>query len=270
MSEDKKKMARGGPPPTGADKRKHSGSLCTATRRDGSQCTNFSINGATVCRMHGGSAPQVRRAAQVRLLMQADHLMAALLKIALDPKLPVQHRLVAIRDGLDRANLSGTQSVELTVEKGRSFEDVTADVVMDLDMSDDDKNVVDAEVIEDDDHGPLVPHDADDIPPARTRGDRNFEAAIERGRRSEIQRMRSGGMSEAERARREAEALAQTETAKPNDSRGRAAYLAALDAGASHADAERAARRAVEGSDNSGKRRARVSKATMTDRRAAR
>jgi len=93
---------------------------------------NYAIKGASVCRMHGGAAPQVRRAAQVRLLMQADTLMAALLKIALDPKMPVQHRLVTIRDGLDRANLSGTQSVELTVDKGRSFEDVTSDVVMDF------------------------------------------------------------------------------------------------------------------------------------------
>ena len=249
--------------------RKDSGTVCTAKRRNGTQCLNYAIKGATVCRMHGGAAPQVRRAAQVRLLMQADTLMAALLKIALDPKMPVQHRLVAIRDGLDRANLSGTQSVELTVDKGRSFEDVTSDVVMDL-LMDDDDDIVDAEVIEDD-NSPLVPRDIDGVPSAQTRGDRNFEAVIERGRRAELQRMRSsGGLSDTERARREAEAFAQTATVKPNNTAGRAAYLAALDAGATHDDAERAGRGAAEGADNSGKRRSRVSKATMTDRRSER
>jgi len=216
--------------------------------------------------MHGGSAPQVRRAAQVRLLMQADTLMAALLKIALDPKLPVQHRLVAIRDGLDRANLSGTQSVELTVEKGRSFEDVTADVVMDLVM--DDNDIVDAEVIEEDDNTPLVPRALDDNQPMQNRHDRAAFVEVERGRLDEIRRMRSGGMSEAERVRRESEAF--DKTATPNDTRGRAAYLAALDGGATHADAERAAKAAVEGADDSPKRRSRVSKATMTDRRSDR
>lgn len=248
--------------------RKDSGTVCTARRRNGTQCLNYAIKGASVCRMHGGAAPQVRRAAQVRLLMQADTLMAALLKIALDPKLPVQHRLVAIRDGLDRANLSGTQTVELTVEKGRTFEDVTSDVVMDLDMSDI-EDVVDAEVIEDD-NTPLVRRDSDGVPPAQTRGDRNFEAVLQRGRRAEIQRMRSGGMSDTERARREAEAFAQTATVKPNNTAGRAAYLDALDAGATHDDAERAGRAAAEGVENSGKRRSRVKKATMTDRRSER
>lgn len=40
---------------------------CTATARTGRRCRNRAILGATVCRMHGGSAPQVRRAAEERL-----------------------------------------------------------------------------------------------------------------------------------------------------------------------------------------------------------
>jgi hypothetical protein len=75
-------------------------------------------------------------------------------------------------------------------------------------------------------------------------------------------------MSDTERARREAEAFAQAPAS--TDSRGKAAYLAALDAGASHDAAERAARRAVEGGDDTGKRRARTSEATMNQRRSKR
>lgn len=34
---------------------------CSAHRRDGEQCGAKAIKGGTVCRVHGGSAPQVRR-----------------------------------------------------------------------------------------------------------------------------------------------------------------------------------------------------------------
>lgn len=39
---------------------------CTARKRTGDQCGAYAVKGATVCRMHGGSAPQVRQAARVR------------------------------------------------------------------------------------------------------------------------------------------------------------------------------------------------------------
>lgn len=42
---------------------------CTGhSRRSGQPCRNNAINGATVCRNHGGSAPQVRAAAARRLV----------------------------------------------------------------------------------------------------------------------------------------------------------------------------------------------------------
>ncbi|WP_448232587.1 hypothetical protein [Microbacterium lacticum] len=202
MSDDKPKgKKRGGPPPTGLEARKHSGTLCTATRRNGTPCGNFAILGGTVCRMHGGATAHVRRAAQVRLLMQADVLMSALLKIALNEKVPVQHRLVAIRDGLDRANLGAKASVEVTVEKGRSFEDVTADVVMDLDWDDDEDNanVIDAEVIEFDE--------------PETDEERWEREDAQHQRVKEIERMKRGQPSStapdlnAQRARQEADAI---------------------------------------------------------------
>lgn len=40
---------------------------CTATNRRGVRCQRAPIRGGTVCRMHGGAAPQVKRAAERRL-----------------------------------------------------------------------------------------------------------------------------------------------------------------------------------------------------------
>lgn len=42
---------------------------CTATSRKGKRCRMPAIRGGTVCRMHGGSAPQVRAAANRRLAL---------------------------------------------------------------------------------------------------------------------------------------------------------------------------------------------------------
>lgn len=50
---------------------------CTATARTtGERCKNPPIKGATVCRMHGGSAGQVKRKAQERLDEMADSITA--------------------------------------------------------------------------------------------------------------------------------------------------------------------------------------------------
>jgi hypothetical protein len=128
----------------------HGVTLCKARRRNGQPCGNRPINGATVCRMHGGSAPQVRAAAQVRLLMRADDLMSALLKIALDDNQPVQARLVAIRDGLDRASLAGKQEIEIGITARPTFEDVLDGVLVDVEEdTDDDPNVIDADIVDD-------------------------------------------------------------------------------------------------------------------------
>lgn len=44
---------------------------CTATARSGAPCRQPAVAGATVCRFHGGAAPQVRRAAERRLAERA-------------------------------------------------------------------------------------------------------------------------------------------------------------------------------------------------------
>jgi hypothetical protein len=43
------------------------GERCTAHRTNGTPCGAWAIRGGFVCRMHGGSAPQVRAAAHRRL-----------------------------------------------------------------------------------------------------------------------------------------------------------------------------------------------------------
>lgn len=130
--------------------RMESRTVCTAKRRNGEQCLNYAIRGAKVCRMHGGSAPQVRAAAQVRILMASDLAAAKLVDLMQSPTVDDRVKLAAAKDLLDRANLAGTQNVEIGVTQ-RDFSDVSADVVMDLvDMGDDELNIVVAEVVEDD------------------------------------------------------------------------------------------------------------------------
>lgn len=52
---------------------------CTATsKRSGDRCRNAPRRGATVCRMHGGSAPQVVRSARQRLAAMVDPALDAL------------------------------------------------------------------------------------------------------------------------------------------------------------------------------------------------
>lgn len=90
--------------------------LCTAVKKNGEPCGRPPIRGGRVCASHGGRAPQVKAKAQLRLLMNQDKLMASLLQIALDTKVPVRERLVAIRDGLDRAGLGAKQEFSVTAE----------------------------------------------------------------------------------------------------------------------------------------------------------
>jgi len=88
-------------------------------KTSGKPCTQSAIKGGTVCRMHGGSAPQVREAAKLRLLAMVDPALAALHEIVAD-KDPVarQQRLGAARDILDRAGLKAKDEVEISGPDG--------------------------------------------------------------------------------------------------------------------------------------------------------
>lgn len=49
----------------------HKPKRCRAHSRSGEQCKNPPVTGAVVCRMHGGSSPQVKQKAQVRAAKEA-------------------------------------------------------------------------------------------------------------------------------------------------------------------------------------------------------
>ena len=95
---------------------------CTAHRRNGDQCRRSAIKGGTVCPTHGGAAPAVQRAAQVRLLMASDTVAGELVKIALSKKASDSVRVQAILAVLDRAGISARQQIEIsaTVETWES------------------------------------------------------------------------------------------------------------------------------------------------------
>lgn len=90
--------------------------LCKAHKRNGELCTNPPIRGSSVCRMHGGAAPQVKQAAFVRLLMESDPAAARLINMSRDEKLPPAVRLGALREILDRAGLTSKTEVALEIQ----------------------------------------------------------------------------------------------------------------------------------------------------------
>ncbi len=131
--------------------------------------------------------------------MSADAAAAKLIEMIHSKKVDDRTKLLAVKDLLDRANLGGTQNIEVGVTK-RTFEDIVADVAMDLDWdADDDANVIDAEVVE-----------FDEPETDEERWERE-ESQHERVR--EIERMKRGQPSSAapdlnaQRARQEAEAI---------------------------------------------------------------
>lgn len=111
--------------------------------------------GSNVCRMHGGAAPQVRRAAQIRILQASDKAAARLVEMMQDKTIPPAIQLAAARDLLDRAGLVGKQEIELDVRL-QKFEQVALDILVDVDgvepldaLGGVDDNVIDAEIVDD-------------------------------------------------------------------------------------------------------------------------
>lgn len=88
--------------------------VCTARTVNGEPCRAYAIAGSNVCRVHGGSAPQVKAAAKVRMENAADRMARELLNMAVDDDIPPAVKLSAIKDALDRAGLSPTRSVEIS------------------------------------------------------------------------------------------------------------------------------------------------------------
>jgi len=86
---------------------------CTAhTKSTGKRCTRPAIPGGNVCRFHGGNAPQTRAAALRRL----QSLVAPALEVMADTLAGRSNtlRLIAARDVLDRNDLKGRETIEIT------------------------------------------------------------------------------------------------------------------------------------------------------------
>lgn len=105
------------------------GTKCSArSSRTGLPCRRYAINGGTVCIMHGGSAPQVQKAARERLL-ELQHPAINALSWLVEQKEYPSAAYAAARDILDRTdgkpaetvdmNLSGNDALIAALNHGR-------------------------------------------------------------------------------------------------------------------------------------------------------
>ena len=85
---------------------------CRATNRQGNPCRQPAIPGGTVCFYHGGAAPQVKAAAERRLLAAVDPAITALVELLQDAERD-SDRLRAITLILDRAGITQAQQVDV-------------------------------------------------------------------------------------------------------------------------------------------------------------
>lgn len=86
---------------------------CTAKNHDQTPCGAYAIRGAAVCRMHGGAAPQVRKAARLRVIEAVDLVVGELLRLALHAE-NEGVRVRAISLIFDRAGFGEPQRIEIT------------------------------------------------------------------------------------------------------------------------------------------------------------
>lgn len=89
------------------------GVRCTATNRQGNRCGKPPIAGGTVCRMHGGAAPQVKQAALERLMAYQDRAIDRLFGLVEQQAYP-STAYQAVRDVLDRTMGKPHESVSVT------------------------------------------------------------------------------------------------------------------------------------------------------------
>jgi hypothetical protein len=101
---------------------------CTADTQAGKPCRRYAIRGGTVCRVHGGAAPQVKAKARQRLDEAADRMARELLNIATGAESEAV-KLAAVRDALDRAGLKPPAQVELSAKPPEPWEELLGDVM---------------------------------------------------------------------------------------------------------------------------------------------
>jgi len=128
---------------------------CAARRQDGQPCGMTPIRGAAVCRMHGGSAPQVIKKARERLALAADDAASWLVKMMNDESVPWSERRRAMETILDRAGISKSVDLELNVDA--PWQELIAGIVGEVDddavrahtYEDRRDDIIDGEVVHD-------------------------------------------------------------------------------------------------------------------------
>jgi|GEM_PF-4070922 len=101
-------------------------SQCTAkSSRSGNRCKAPAIRGGSVCQAHGGSAPQVRRAAALRLMAGVDAALNALFQ-DIRQKKDRKLRQAAYMDLLDRVGLKAAD--KLIIEEPQKLTGLDADL----------------------------------------------------------------------------------------------------------------------------------------------
>lgn len=88
---------------------------CSARKTNGDPCNSPPMKGGRVCHKHGGSAPQVRRKAQERLLAASNDAAAKLIQLMQDKKVPYALQLRAAEAILDRAGIGPKLEIEVDV-----------------------------------------------------------------------------------------------------------------------------------------------------------
>jgi hypothetical protein len=98
---------------------------CVAhSKRTGLPCTQWAIRGGTVCRMHGGWAPQVRRKARERIAELRD-LSGEKYKLQLErDEVPPGTTMAAVRDYTK--TLMEMDHAEVAAESGSAVDDFLA------------------------------------------------------------------------------------------------------------------------------------------------
>lgn len=94
---------------------------CTAQKTDGGRCGAYAIRGSNVCRVHGGSAPQVKDKAQERLDRLAVPAVKQLGEI-IEGEATNSDKIKACKDVLDRAGYPKTERKEHTGKDGEPIE----------------------------------------------------------------------------------------------------------------------------------------------------
>ncbi|MCD4527452.1 hypothetical protein [Nocardioides sp. cx-173] len=97
---------------------------CSARRTNGEPCKNSAIRGGTVCARHGGSAPQVRAAANRRLVEMVLPAMKELHIILTKPDTADADKLKAISMVLNRSGYSERQQIDIGLREPTPWDDL--------------------------------------------------------------------------------------------------------------------------------------------------